>query len=418
MTTNEEILVQLTIAEKAIANAKALVVEGSQPEQSIPVRAGDNLMAMVVDNPEGSQFAIATDFVQDVATWKIPKPCKLISSGGRLIGAIQCPADVLFSGLFIDGTGGTIIVAGPRNMISDCTLTGHVNGQQRGIAVNVEGVRIIRTKIMNIFKDIDTQCISGWNGTRDLIVTDCELEASGENIMFGGADSVSEDMMPTGIVIQNCHMSKKLEWRESPKASCKNLLELKAARNVIVRGCDMEYSFVDGQVGFGIVLSVRNQNGKAPWSTIEDVLIEDCVVKDVAGGLSILGNDNLQSSGTMNNVQIKNTKFENINQTLYGTNGRSVQISRGGDNLTLTTCTFGGTNINGALYFDAPQFPLKNFVVDQCEFIEGKYGIFGGLSELGAPVLDKYAPGYTWNNVKVRKSNIRNIKWPEGTIFI
>ena len=113
MTTNEEILVQLTIAEKAIANAKALVVEGSQPEQSIPVRAGDNLMAMVVDNPEGSQFAIATDFVQDVATWKIPKPCKLISSGGRLIGAIQCPADVLFSGLFIDGTGGTIIVSGP-----------------------------------------------------------------------------------------------------------------------------------------------------------------------------------------------------------------------------------------------------------------------------------------------------------------
>lgn len=424
MATKEEILEQLTLAEVHIANAKVMVNDGPEPPPLyVPVNPGDNIMQLISDNPENTLFKVHNDFIQNIGTAIFPKPCTLESQTGRLITCLTVKPNTHFRGMMLDGsTPNTILTAADGMTIDACTLTGTVNGQHRGIAVNCKHVKIRNNRIVNIFKDQDTQCVSGWNGTDDVEISGNFLEASGENIMFGGSDSSSEADMPRNVLIENNFMTKKLEWRADPRAACKNLLELKAIVGCIIRKNVMEYSFVDGQIGYAVVMSVRNQGGNAPWSTIKDVLYEDNITRHTAGGISFLGRDDTPGhvSVVMSNVVIKNSKFEDINSA-FGGNGRQVFIAGGPDKLTLDgnefQCT---TNPNTAFQFTQPQHILTNFLVqNQMLMIEGSYGIHGdGAPGLGTPTLNMYAPGYVWQNNKVHKSGIRNIPWPTGTIFV
>ena len=61
----------------------------------------------------------------------------------------------------------------------------------------------------------------------------------------------------------------------------KNLLELKNARRVLIQGNRFERNWADGQQGFAIVLTPRNQDGTAPWSVVEDVSFVDNELRDI-----------------------------------------------------------------------------------------------------------------------------------------
>jgi hypothetical protein len=124
----------------------------------------------------------------------------------------------------------------------------------------------------------------------------------------------------------------------------------------------------------------------------------------------------------MSNVLIKNNMFEDINQQAFGGNGREIFISGGPHALTIDGNSFyeGGSYVVNGIYFDQPWNLCTNLVIkNQERIIEGHYGIFGtNAGGLGKIVLDKYAPGYVWENNKVWKSGIRTINWPAGTIFL
>ena len=74
------------------------------------------------------------------------------------------------------------------------------------------------------------------------------------------------------------------------KYTVKNLLELKNARRVTITKNTFENVWDDrdngGQKGLAILFTVRNQDGKSPWSTIEDVTFEDNTVKNAVAGMS------------------------------------------------------------------------------------------------------------------------------------
>ena len=46
---------------------------------------------------------------------------------------------------------------------------------------------------------------------------------------------------------------------------------------------------MDGQTGFCIVLTVRNQDGGNPWATVEDVTFSKCVTRDTISVIQVLG---------------------------------------------------------------------------------------------------------------------------------
>jgi PKD repeat protein len=95
-------------------------------------------------------------------------------------------------------------------------IHGHpVYGQKRGIALNGADV-IIRDSHVSDCKAVgqDTQAIGGWNGPGPFLIENNYLEATGENVLFGGADPAIPYLVPTGITVRRNHLSRPMAWRD------------------------------------------------------------------------------------------------------------------------------------------------------------------------------------------------------------
>jgi len=84
------------------------------------------------------------------------------------------------------------------------------------------------------------------------------------------------------------------------KWSVKNSFELKNAQDVLIENNVFENVWVADQPGFAIVLTPRNQSGRAPWAVVQRVMFRSNVVRHVAGGVNFLGTDNLAPSQRAN----------------------------------------------------------------------------------------------------------------------
>src|SRR5262245_20354437 len=78
-------------------------------------------------------------------------------------------------------------------------------GGKRGIAPNCAGFTISDSAIMGYWSDFqDTQAIGAWNGPGPFSIVNCTLEASGENVMFGGACPAISGLIPSDITVTGC----------------------------------------------------------------------------------------------------------------------------------------------------------------------------------------------------------------------
>jgi len=121
------------------------------------------------------------------------------------------------------------------------------------------------------------------------------LEASGENILFGGAAAT---MTPSDIEIRRNHLFKPRIWKEDEPGFVggrsgrpfiiKNHFELKNAQRVLFEGHVLENVW-DGftQTGFSILLTPKNQNNKCPACRVTDITIRYNRIRNVAGVLQI-----------------------------------------------------------------------------------------------------------------------------------
>lgn len=144
----------------------------------------------------------------------------------------------------------------------------------------------------------DAQAVNG--GTGDLPggpykIVNNFLEASGENILFGGAAATTQ---PADIEIRHNHFFKPLLWkRDQPGFVAsytgnpyivKNHFELKNAQRVLLEGNLLENSWGGfSQAGFSLVISPANQGGNCPACQVSDVTIRYNKVSHVGGGLEL-----------------------------------------------------------------------------------------------------------------------------------
>ena len=227
------------------------------------------------------------------------------------------------------GTGGETSTATlPHDIIIDrCYIHGNPGEPEiRGVAFNGSRLAVIDSYLSE-FKDCcqDTQAIMGWNGPGPFKIVNNYLEAAGENVMFGGADPSIVNLVPADIEIRHNYFFKPTSWR-GVWAAVKNLLELKNARRVLIEGNIFENNWLAAQGGWAIQFTVRNQDGTAPWSTIEDVTFQKNIVRHSGSGLNILAADDPNPSRTMKRVLVRDNLFADINGTTWGGNGRLFQI--------------------------------------------------------------------------------------------
>lgn len=161
---------------------------------------------------------------------------------------------------------------------------------RRAIMGNGNGITLTRSHCAGVWRlGYDSQCFAAWDGAGPYTITDNFLQAASENVMFGGADSLSAERIPSDILIDGNLFTKDLAWKGQPR-NLKNLLELKQARRVVIRNNVFERGWPDGQSGLAILFSTLNDTGNSPWAIVEDVLVEKNIIRDIEGlGIGISG---------------------------------------------------------------------------------------------------------------------------------
>jgi hypothetical protein len=258
----------------------------------------------------------------------------------------------------------------------------------------------------------DSQAIGGWSGPGPFRIINNFLEGAGENVMFGGADPRIPNLVPSDIEIRGNLISKPLTWKISDPSyagtpwQVKNLLELKNARRVLIDGNIFEYSWVHAQVGYGIMLTVRNQSNTAPWSVTEDITFTNNIIRYTANGIGLSGLDSNYTSQPTRRVLIKNNLFLDIGNAKWGGGGRLFQLSNGPADVTIENNTAFQTS---QVVYAAGALPASNFIFRNNIMPHNTYGVFGDGAGIGFATLGKYFPGYQFvKNVLIKNAFTAN----------
>lgn len=172
---------------------------------------------------------------------------------------------------------------------------------REGVAANGSNFAVIDSYISDIHQSTsDSQAVVAYYSPGPIKIVNNYLEATGENVMTGGAGGLSNPWVPSDIEIRNNYFFKPLSWAAvgvtippGNKWAVKNLLEFKSARRVLVDGNMLENNWVSAQVGFAIVLTPRTNaiGGSGLLAVVDDITIRNNVLKNVSSGFSTLAHD-------------------------------------------------------------------------------------------------------------------------------
>lgn len=293
-----------------------------------------------------------------------------------------------------------VSLSGSNITLEGCRVVGDkTNGAKRGISANAANVALLNCVVDDCFsKDFDSQAVAAWDSPGPFLIDGCTLVASGECLLFGGSDAPI-DRQPADIVVRNSSLSKYPSWRDAGIA-VKNVFELKNARRVLVDNCSFQYCWGGGQTGYLIVLTPRNQGGAAPWSTVEDVTIQNCRGRYAAAAISMLGQDNVHPSGTMRRVTVRDCQFADIDPQAWGGSDKLIQIGDGPEDVTIDGCTFAGANIGSQVYFYGQRKAMRLKVTNNT-WPPSLYGVFGESASVGKAWGQFVTDGELANNKEV-----------------
>ncbi|MBK7599305.1 MAG: hypothetical protein IPJ07_12600 [Acidobacteria bacterium] len=311
--------------------------------------------------------------VEFTATPSAPFTYNMINLGGEQSTLAQTPHHLILDRVYIHGR-------------PDFTL-------RRGIALNSASTAIIDSYISDCHEvGIDSQAIGGWNGPGPFKIVNNYLEGAGENIIFGGADPSIPNLVPSDIEFRRNYCFKPLSWRiEDPSYAgipwgVKNLFELKNAQRVWIDGNIFEHNWTYGQNGIAILFTVRNQDGTAPWSVVQDVTFTNNIVRRTASGVNILGDDNNNVSLRTRRIRVANNLFDEVDGQRWSGGGIVFQIVRGPQDITIeNNTTFQDGSIIAVDDIASPGLIFRNNITPHNE-----YGIKGDNRESGNDTITTY----------------------------
>lgn len=272
-----------------------------------------------------------------------------------------------------------------------------IDGQgvaKRGIAANGNVLAISNCLIDRIVHlTQDSQAISCTQGS-NLSVVGCYLRASGETFIVGGDDPKIPNFVPHDISFVQNYCGKDVAWRNGRSGDFKNLFELKNARKVRAVRNIFEHCWAAGQDGCAILFTTRNQGGKAPWSTIDDVEFDHNIIRHAASALNVLGTDDAHPSGRLTNVRVHHNLAYDIGNKDYNPpmadgsrdSTYGIQISDGTIELQIMSNTITGPySTMLKLSPGKTKTPNAHLQISSNVLNEGKYSIAtDGLAAGGA----------------------------------
>jgi len=154
---------------------------------------------------------------------------------------------------------------------------------------------------------------------------------------------------------------------------------------VLVEENIFENCWADGQTGWAILFTVRNQTGSTPWATVEDVTYRRNVLINAAGAVNILGNDNDASSQPMRRILIT----DNLHYDIYDSTAGMFSIQRGVIDLHIEHNTSIGA---GGIIVASGGNPNTRFRFKNNIALHNQYGIYGDGTGSGNDTISTYFP--------------------------
>ena len=372
----------------------------------LPTKSGSGWIVIRTSTPD-EQFAKPGTRVSPALG---PKMARIEGKGGYVVATAKGAHHYRLIGLEITAEAGQDVTALvsfgttttsendlPHDLIVDRSyLHADPIGGRRGVALNAKSAAVVDSYLAGFReKGADSQAIAGWGGSGPFRIVNNYLEAASENVMFGGSDPSIANLVPSDIQICGNYLRKDPAWKGAGWVM-KNLFELKDARRVLVAGNVFENSYADAQVGFGILFTVRNQDGSAPWSTVEDITFAYNIVRHVGSGLNVSASDDGNPSQETSRVLVVNNLFDDLNPGVYGGDGRAYQFIYGGgkgklikiDHNTTTTALNAAMALGDTAKYGTSFFFTNNVVA------RGQYGVFGSGQGEGKAPLDFFLTSY------------------------
>lgn len=320
----------------------------------------------------------------------------------RFVGIEIAPAAGKWAyDIIILGYGETTLAALPHDFIFDRVYIhgDPVAGTKRGIGLNCANATVENSYISSIHViGQDAQAIGGHNGPGPFHILNNYLEASGENVMFGGALASIPGLIPSDIEIRHNFFFKPLSWRVGDPSyagyhwSIKNLLEFKNAQRVVIDGNIFENNWADAQVGFAVLYTVRTEQGQMPWAVVNNIQFTNNIVMHSGSGVNIAGRDNgggQSFGGQVNNLLIRNNLFEDISSASWGGDGRLFQILSSANAVTIDH----NVGLQDGLVLALGSTASTNAVFTNTISPHNKYGVHGDGKGTGTSSLNAYLPG-------------------------
>ncbi len=275
-----------------------------------------------------------------------------------------------------------------------------VSGGKRGIALNSANTTVENSYFADFISTWqDTQAILGWNGSGPFLIQNNHLEAGTEIVGFGGAVPAISGLIPSNITVQNNEFFKPTRYYAgSPdyagiKVWAKNHFELKNAQNVLVQNNTFTNNFQQAdQLGFVILLNVRDEGGQVPWATVSHVTVKNNIFNHIGGGAFLMGHDS-DGGGTAGDFNFVNNLWEDIG--VFGGSGRMYEILNGVNGVKIDHDTAFPTS----WLLDFDQRVSSGITVTNSIYTEGA-GIAGNGTSVGEPTMAYYdADGRFQNNL-------------------
>ncbi|HTI38144.1 MAG TPA: PKD domain-containing protein [Vicinamibacterales bacterium] len=171
----------------------------------------------------------------------------------------------------------------------------------------------------------------------------------------------------------------------------KNNFELKNAQRVTVDGNVMENTWLAGQYGYAVVLTPRNSENRAPWSTVKDVTITNNIIRHAAGVFNIANRDDVYPSGPTTNVSVRNNLFYDIDNYTYGGGAKAILIGGGPTPVTFDHNTF--VHVNSSFLYAYGPYTMNSFTFTNNLTRHFEYGIMGENTSPGNLTIQTFFPG-------------------------
>jgi hypothetical protein len=222
-----------------------------------------------------------------------------------------------------------------------CWIHGSPIGEDiKGVEfTNSSYIAVIDSYISDIHSKVsgygaDSAAIGSITGIGPVKIVDNFLEASGENVLWGGGASTTN---VSDVEMRRNHLFKPFTWwKLSPTYMgtlfvVKNLYESKTGVRQFVEGNIFENNWAMAQKGTGILFTPKNQYGRCPECTVHDIIFRYNILRHSVDGIGMApvyattcpgegggGNGNcLYLSGGLYNLSVHDNLLDDINESTY-----------------------------------------------------------------------------------------------------